>query len=144
MPPLIASPAMLGPVLGLNMWTFVMEGWLYAKRLPALQKYGVTPVDGITKEEIYAKTPREVHYPAENYSHLFEQPVQFYAIAITMSLLRVESRTDLGLAWGYVGLRVIHSLIQSTKNKIMPRFLTFLASSFVLLAMAVRTGKKLL
>lgn len=144
MPTITASPALLGPVLGLNMWTFFMEGWLYAKRLPAFSKYGVTPVDGLTKEEIYAKTPREVHYPAENYAHLFEQPVQFYAIAITAALLGVEDKTDLRLAWGYVGLRVLHSVIQSTKNKIMPRFLTFLTSSVVLLALAVRTGKKLL
>jgi hypothetical protein len=45
---------------------------------------------------------------------------------------------DVTLAWAYVALRIIHSIYQSTVNKVKIRFLIFVVSSFVLTALAVR------
>jgi hypothetical protein len=45
-----------------------------------------------------------------------------------------------GLAWGYVGLRVVHSLVQSTTNVIMVRFSIFMVSTVVLLILAIRAA----
>jgi hypothetical protein len=44
------------------------------------------------------------------------------------------------LAWAYVGLRIVHSLVQAMINVVMLRFALFMAASFVLLAMSVRAA----
>ena len=45
-----------------------------------------------------------------------EQPTIFYAIALTLALMDIGGGINFWLAWGYVGLRVVHSLVQSTVN----------------------------
>ena len=42
------------------------------------------------------------------------------------------------LAWGYVVLRILHSLIQALWNFVPVRFAVFMASSIVLVVMTVR------
>jgi len=79
-----------------------------------------------------------VHWPAENYNHLMEQPTQFYAIALAMNQMGLRDSTSVKLAWTYVGLRIVHSLVQSTNNKIMVRFQLFAASSLVLLGLTAK------
>ena len=44
------------------------------------------------------------------------------------------------LAWIYVGLRVAHSLVQVTANKVMVRFVLFALSSLVLIALIVQAA----
>lgn len=39
----IGRSPLLRPVAALAGWTFVMEAWMYATRLPAMSKYGVEP-----------------------------------------------------------------------------------------------------
>jgi len=138
--PLTASQPLLGPLVALNLWTFGMEAWMYALRLPAMSKYGVTPHPGLTKAEINSKIPRHLQFPADNYDHLLGQPTQFYAVTVALALLSDDSPLSVRLAWGYVGLRVLHSLVQATRNPIMIRFQIFAASSVVLLAMTVRAA----
>jgi hypothetical protein len=46
----------------------------------------------------------------------------------------------LGLAWSYVALRVVHSLIHITYNRIVHRFAAFAMSNAALLAMWVLLG----
>ena len=41
------------------------------------------------------------------------------------------------LAWDYVALRILHSLVQSTVNRVMIRFLLFALSSVVLMALII-------
>ena len=42
------------------------------------------------------------------------------------------------LAWTYVGLRLVHSLVQNLGNKVMLRFPVFALSSLVLVGITVR------
>ena len=44
----------------------------------------------------------------------------------------------LSLAWGYVGSRVVHSIVQATINKVVVRFLIFAFGSLLLVCMTVR------
>ena len=117
-----------------------MEGWMYALRLPAMEKYGVKPHPTLSKADINAKIPRHLQFPADNYDHLLDQPTQFYAITLALTFLGDDSVLSTRLAWGYVGLRVVHSLVQATKNPIMIRFSIFLASSAVLLGLTARAA----
>ncbi|OAT07198.1 hypothetical protein BDBG_03291 [Blastomyces gilchristii SLH14081] len=139
----IKEPGVFGPVIALNLWTFVMEGWMYAKRIPAIAKYKIAMDPNAPKEQFSAKFPPSVRWVADNYNHLMEQPTQFYAVTLAIAFMheRKGSKMDVALAWSYVGLRVIHSLVQVSKNNITTRFLVFLSSSFVLLGLTANAAK---
>lgn len=70
---------------------------------------------------------------SDNYNHLFELPVLFYALcALALASGEVASWLVIG-AWTFVALRLVHSVIQCTYNKVFHRFLVFIAG-YVLLA----------
>ncbi|EME47766.1 hypothetical protein DOTSEDRAFT_21512 [Dothistroma septosporum NZE10] len=129
---------LVGPVLGLALWTFFMQIWLYSYRLPDITTYKVKVSNGASIQELNKNIPRHRQYPADNYNHLHEQPTVFYAVALGLTLLEVNDWLTVTMAWAYVELRAVHSLIQSTSNVIMLRFQVFALSSVVLLAMTLR------
>ena len=134
------ASSILQPVVALVLWTFVMEAWLYATRIPALRKTGAPLDPGMTAAELANMLPPQVRWKADNYNHLLEQPTIFYATALALAVSGQVGGLDAALAWGYVGLRVIHSLVQATVNVILIRFSIFMASSLVLLVLAVRAA----
>ena len=127
----------LTPVLGLIVWTFVMWFWMYATRIPALRAAGLDPARIKRKEDIEG-LPVSVKQIADNYNHLHEQPTVFYALAFYSFLVGVADPLNVGLAWTYVGLRVVHSLVQSTVNFVPVRFSIFTLASIVLMVMTAR------
>ena len=136
--------ALFLPAVALAAWTFVMWMWMYITRIPAIRRAGMTLDASIPRGEQMATLPAEVRWKADNYNHLFEQPTIFYPIVIIAAFLPSSGATELGLAWTYVALRCIHSVFQATINKIELRFVLFLMSSLVLLALVVRTAMALL
>jgi len=137
--PVVAS-AILQPVVALVLWSFVMWAWLYATRIPAVQAARAPMPPGTTAAELNAHLPPRVRWKADNYNHLMEQPTLFYAVALTLALAGAGAGLNLWLAWAYVGLRVVHSLIQALSNAILVRFGVFMAGSVVLLALAARAA----
>jgi hypothetical protein len=127
----------LTPVLGLTVWTFVMWFWMYATRIPALRAAGLDPARIKRKDDIEV-LPVAVKQIADNYNHLHEQPTVFYALAFYSYLVGVADPLNVGLAWAYVGLRVVHSLVQSTVNFVPVRFAVFTLASLVLMIMTAR------
>ena len=77
---------------------------------------------------------------ASNYNHLMEQPTLFYALCFALQLLDQANDINIGLAWLYVALRVVHSLVQATVNIIILRFTIFMIASLVLGALAVHAA----
>ncbi|HXW73146.1 MAG TPA: MAPEG family protein [Methylocella sp.] len=130
----------LAPVIALVLWTFVMWAWLYATRIPAIRKNKIALDPQAMKEAFSAQIPPNVRWKADNYNHLLEQPTLFYAVALTLALLDAGAGANCALAWMYVGLRVIHSLIQALVNIIIIRFAVFMVASVVLLIMALRAA----
>lgn len=129
--------AILQPVVALVLWSLVMEVWLYATRIPAMQAAKV-PLDPTrTAAEFNEAIPPQVRWKADNYNHLMEQPTIFYAVALAVAVAGLGEGLNAWLAWGYVGLRVAHSLVQATVNAIMVRFSIFMLSSIVLAALAI-------
>ncbi|WP_417478031.1 MAPEG family protein [Maricaulis sp.] len=127
----------LTPVLAMIVWTLVMWLWMYATRIPAMQKAGINAARMKSKSEMDV-LPIEVRRIADNYNHLHEQPTIFYALVVYCHLVGPADPLMIGLAWGYVALRVLHSLIQALWNFIPVRFLVFVSSTLVLIVMAVR------
>lgn len=130
----------LAPVIALVLWTFVMGVWLYATRIPALKKHQIVYDPQRPAEEFHAQLPAEVRWKADNYNNLLEQPMLFYAVALTLAFLGEGSGFNAGLAWAYVALRIAHSLVQVLINKVMIRFSLFAGASLVLLIMTVRAA----
>jgi hypothetical protein len=135
----LRSP-ILAPVIALVLWTLVMGVWLYATRIPALKKHRIVYDPKRPAEEFHAQLPAEVRWKADNYNNLFEQPTLFYAVALTLALLDAGSGFNAGLAWAYVVLRIVHSLVQALINNVMIRFPLYALASLVLLIMTIRAA----
>ena len=75
---------------------------------------------------------------ANNLKNLFELPVLFYLAVMLASLLMIKDPFMVAMAWGFVGFRVIHSLIHCSYNRVMHRFYAYLVSSLFLLLMWLR------
>ncbi len=132
----------IAPILALIAWTFVMWIWMYATRIPAIQRSNADMVE-LSRTGAKLELPPEVSRVADNYNHLHEQPTLFYALALAAQLAGTADAIGVGLAWGYVALRVVHSFIQATKNVIMLRFSVFSLGSLLLLALLLRTAMQL-
>jgi hypothetical protein len=80
---------------------------------------------------------------ADNYNHLHEQPTVFYALMFFAALTGGGDGPALALAWTYVGLRVVHSLVQATFNRVVVRFSVFALATLVLMAFALREALRI-
>jgi hypothetical protein len=132
------------PVLALVAWTLVMWAWMYATRIPAMQKAGIDPQQAATSDALAQRLRPEVRWVADNYNHLHEQPTIFYALMFLAALTGGNDRTALALAWAYVLLRVVHSLVQATVNRVVVRFAIFVLASLVLVTFTAREAMRLL
>lgn len=133
------NPILL-PVMALVLWSLVMEVWLYATRIPAIQAARMPMDPTLTAAELNARIPPQVRWKADNYNHLMEQPTIFYATCLALAVAGLGEGLNAWLAWAYVALRVVHSLVQATRNIIMVRFSIFMLASIVLAALAVHGG----
>lgn len=129
----------LGPVAALASWSMVMWAWMYATRIPAMQraKVDADKLVGNTGTTLDDLLPAEVQWKAHNYNHLMEQPTVFYAVALALAIGGMGDGLNAWLAWAYVALRIVHSLVQATINKVMVRFSIFALASVALIALCL-------
>lgn len=129
------SATIFAPLEALVVPTFVVMLFMAYKRFsagfagrlkPSAFKLGESP-----------EVPDDVRVVNRNFVNLFEMPVLFYVLCLALYVTQHVSVLMLALAWGYVALRALHSLIRATYNKIPHRFAAFAASNGVLLAMWV-------
>ncbi len=72
---------------------------------------------------------------ADNFRNLFEVPVLFYAVCCALAIAGAESVTQVALAWLFVGLRIVHTFIHVTYNRVMHRFAAYVLSTVVVFLM---------
>jgi len=125
----------LMPVLLLVCWTLIMWLWMYATRIPAMTKAEINPDDARHPGTYADKLPANVRAVADNYNHLHEQPTVFYAVALVLAYVGQGVGMNAFLGWIYVGLRIAHSLVQVTANRVLVRFVLYAISSLVLTAL---------
>ena len=130
----------LAPLVALVLWTFVMWAWMYATRIPAIRRARMRLDPHAPRGEQMASLPAQVRWKADNYNHLFEQPTLFYAVALSLAALGRAEAADVALCWAYVGSRVVHSVFQAAVNRIEVRFMLFMVSSLLLLALSLRVA----
>jgi len=136
------SIPMLGPSIALVLWTFAIWAWMYATRIPAILASKMVLDPNAPRGEQMATLPANVRWKADNYNHLMEQPTLFYAVATALAVLGDTTEASVVMAWAYVGLRMVHSLVQTTVNTIQVRFVLFFVSSLVLLALTIRAAMR--
>jgi hypothetical protein len=83
------------------------------------------------------RVPGEVSIPNRAYMNLLEAPVLFYVVLLMYFVAARVDAAILWLAWAYVGLRAIHSLIHLTYNNVLHRLTAFATSNGVLGALWV-------
>ena len=133
---------LLGQVVALVAWSIVMLLWMVFSRLPAMKKAGIDlstrvgskpgALDGVVDDK--------AQWKAHNYIHLMEQPTLFYAIVFALILMGEDFVMNVWLAWTYVGLRIVHSIVQSTWNRILVRFILFALSTLCLLGLTLHAA----
>jgi len=130
---------LLAPAAVLVLWTIVMLFWMAGTRLPALKAAGIdmSKAVGGRGQDLESVLPANINWKAHNYAHLVEQPTLFYAVIGILAIMGQVSAVAVALAWTYVLLRIGHSLVQATTNRIALRFPLFLASTLALLGLTI-------
>ena len=106
----------LKPVVVLLAWTMIMWVWMYATRIPAINKLPKSNEPGAdqgwTGAKLEGLLDPQIQWKAHNYNHLHEAPTVFYAVALVLlvaagerlaadgAVVRGSSRLDLSLLTG--------------------------------------------
>lgn len=73
--------------------------------------------------------------PADNFRNLFEVPVLFFSVCLALAVSDAVTMPQLVLAWTFVFLRAVHSLIHVTYNRVAHRFAAYVLGTVVVLLM---------
>ena len=136
----------LAPAAILVLWSMVVLIWVTVTRFAAILRLPKDQLrtlsrDGTRGHDLERVLPESVNWKSHNYTHLMEQPTVFYAAVLILALEGAGGGISVTLAWGYVVLRILHSLWQATVNKLPLRMLLFTASSLCLIALAINAAR---
>src|SRR3954470_21900886 len=137
----------LAPVVALVAWTLVVMLWMAIARRRAFAQMGINWGNiprGSRGANLDGRAPDQAQWPSHNYNHLMEQPTIFYAVALSLALMNFGGGINYWLAWGYVGFRILHSLLQSMVNVVLYRFTLFSLASLCLLGLIVHASFRIL
>ncbi|MGA9854091.1 MAG: MAPEG family protein [Gammaproteobacteria bacterium] len=129
------SESIFIPMMALVAWTFIIMLYMAYKRWSA--GFAGRLKRGEFKVGESTDVPVDVRLAGRNFTNLFEMPLLLYVLSLALYVTHNVTQAILVLVWIFVALRVVHSLIHVTYNKIMHRFPIYAASSIVLLAMWV-------
>jgi len=124
--------------VALAMLTFVVCFRMLYMRIGEMKEGKIHP-QSINQSFVRSQTMKDSR-ASDNYNHLFEMPILFYVLCgLAIMTQSIPSWMPFA-AWGYVGLRVLHSWIQCTYNKVMHRFTVFCLSYALLWGMWIGFG----
>ena len=126
------------PIVLLMLHTIAVWAYMYILRIHYIVATRIPAQNLITPEQAANLLPERINLPSYNLKNLFEVPVIFYVLCISLALLQLTDVLFVNLAWTYVALRVIHSLIHCTVNHVASRFVVYVLSSLVLWIMVCR------
>jgi len=118
------------PALAMAALTFIVWLRMYFARIGEMKRERIHPQAVATSPQM--ATLLKDTRAADNFRNLFELPVLFYLALVIIALTGQVSALTLALAWLFVALRILHSAIHCSYNKVMHRFQAYLAGSIVL------------
>ncbi len=125
--------SILLPGFALAALTFLVWCRLYVERLGQMKRERVHPQAVATSAQMAAKLKDT--RAADNFRNLFELPVLFYFAVAVAAQTGQGGALVLGLAWAFVALRVLHSAIHCSYNKVMHRFMAYVLGALCLWAL---------
>ena len=132
------NPAILYPMFALAAWTLVVLLLIPIARVRSARRREIV-VDDFKYGESPA-VPPAVSIPNRNYMNLLELPMLFYVVCIVLYLIAGASRATIALAWAFVALRIVHSLIHLSYNHVVHRLAAFTASNVALVMLWMAAG----
>ncbi|MFZ5756518.1 MAG: MAPEG family protein [Pseudomonadota bacterium] len=130
--------AIFQPFVALMLLTLAVWTFMYIRRLGYMFRHNIDPQRATTPDKLTAALSEQVQYPAYNLRNLSELPILFYALCLALFALNRVDMLYLELAWAFVALRGLHSIVHCTFNRVKVRFAFYLLSSLVLWTMIVR------
>jgi hypothetical protein len=131
------------PVLAQVALTFLIWVWMYVDRLTLIRRQRID-VQELADNERADALLKPVDNTSDNFTNQFEMPILFYVAAFTISAIGATDVLYFRLAFAFVALRAVHSIIHCTYNRVMHRFLAYLASCIPLIAIWIRLGATIL
>ena len=123
--------AILLPMLAMATLTFVIGAPAPIRRFNRKQQLSMADFE--LGES--ARAPAVVSLPNRNFANLFEAPVLFYPAMLAFYVTGTWDLVAVWMAWGYVALRALHSVVHVTSNIVRWRALAFSLSMLVLMAL---------
>lgn len=128
----------LQPVAVMMILTMIIWFYMYVVRNYYVIKQKINPQKISSPERLNTILPEHVNQPSNNLKNLFELPVVFYVLCVVIHVLGITDFWFIGLAWGFVFLRVLHSVVHCTFNHVVTRFFLYFISGLFLWAMVIR------
>ena len=123
--------SLLMPLLAQVALTFVVMFWMYAQRIAEFKAKRIHP-ESVKSRHVFRQKLTDSANSADNFLNLFEMPVLFYVAMLLAISQLVSDALLVSLAWLYVFLRAVHSIIHCSYNTVIHRFYVFAASALVL------------
>ena len=129
----MSAETIFWPVTALALWTLVMLTLTAYQRIGAVLRRELR--SGAFRVGESEEVPLTMRLRNRNLVNLLEMPVLFYVVCLALYVTRQADSLAVWLAWLFVGLRVAHSLVHITYNRVTHRLLVFALSNFTLLAL---------
>ena len=126
----MAEAAIFGPAFAMAGLAFVVYLRMYWVRIAQMKRQRIDAQAVATSAEMAALLTDT--RASDNFRNLFELPVLFYVALFVAWATGQVTPVALGLAWAFVGLRVVHSLVHCTYNTVMHRFALHATGAVVL------------
>jgi hypothetical protein len=136
------NPILL-PLLSMVFLTFAVWIYLFALRIPETKQLKID-LDELRDRAKAHQILTVSAAASNNLKNLFELPVLFYLAAMLAMLLLIQDSLLVLLAWGFVIMRIVHSIIQCTYNRVMHRFMAYMISCLFLVFLWIRLGSYIL
>jgi hypothetical protein len=136
------NPILL-PLLVMVFLTFLVWTYLFALRIPEIKLKKIDPDALRDRAEAHALLTTSAA-ASNNLKNLFEMPILFYVAVMLAILLLIQDALLVRLAWGFVIMRVIHSAVHCSYNRVMHRFIAYFISCLFLLLLWLRLASYLL
>ncbi len=108
---------------------------MFIRRITAVRNGELSPYYFKQYQAEGVNVPKTVILSSRHFSNLFEMPILYFVLSLFI-LIKIEvDIIHVILAWSFVGLRIIHTIIHLNSNKLVRRLVVFAMSSVVLIIM---------
>lgn len=129
------STSVFWPMLVLIAWTAGVGCLAVSRRVNEVRTKRI-PLQSIARPRDIAAMLEDTQ-ATDNFNNLLQVPLLFYVWCLASAQAHAVNGYVLLVGWSYVGLRMAHTVIQVTHNRVMQRFRVWVLSNFVLMLLWV-------